>query len=309
MFFEKFDRIRGKINASSAHLKGIDQAMGSLCYSFSKEFLPRYADEKCLVKHGYKVCSQNDEDGIIDHIFRRIGRESSYFVEFGIGWGGLQNNTLHLLMNGWSGLWFEGNAEWAAVTEEGFGPLIDAGRINVSQAYVDRENFESLLEKAGVPAEFDLLSIDIDGNDYWVWAALERYRPRSVVIEYQPAFGPVADWKMKYGPHSVWNGGTQSFGASLKALELLGRQKGYSLVGCNITGANAFFVRDDLVGDHFLAPFTSEFHHESFKPYITFPDFFRVDHDKVLNAFLPREESHNGRCQASVAATHSAHCR
>ena len=113
----------------------------------------------------------------------------------------------------------------------------------------------------GVPEEFDLLSLDIDQNTYYAWEGLTKYRPRAVVVEYNALLPPDIDWKVHYESNRVWNG-TSNFGASLKAFELLGRQLGYELVGCDFIGVNAFFVRSDLVGDSFAAPFTSENHYE-----------------------------------------------
>jgi hypothetical protein len=88
-----------------------------------------------------------------------------------------------------------------------------------------------------------------------------------VVIEYNASFGPSIDCKARYDPQWRW-GFNRAFGASLKALEILGREKGYSLVGCDIAGTNAFFVRDELVQGLFVEPFTAEFHFESPKYYL-----------------------------------------
>ena len=98
--------------------------------------------------------------------------------------------------------------------------------------------------------ELDLLSIDIDGNDYHLLRAFTAVRPRVIVIEYNAKFPPPMDLVMPYDPAHRWNG-TDYFGASLVALANLAARRGYRLVGTNITGANAFFVRDDLAGAHF----------------------------------------------------------
>ena len=104
-----------------------------------------------------------------------------------------------------------------------------------------------------LPRELDLLSIDIDGNDYFVWEAITAIEPRVVVIEYNSKFPPPMRWTIRYDPAHEWDGSDQ-FGASLQSLADLGIRKGYRLVGCNITGTNAFFVRADLAGDHFVEP-------------------------------------------------------
>jgi len=96
---------------------------------------------------------------------------------------------------------------------------------------------------------------------YYAWEGLRSFRPRVVVVEYNAAIPPDVDWKVRYGSKRTYNG-TQNFGASLKAFEILGRQFGYSLVGCEFFGVNAFFVRDDLLAGKFAEPLTSENHYE-----------------------------------------------
>lgn len=105
--------------------------------------------------------------------------------------------------------------------------------------------------------EIDLLSIDIDGNDWWVWDAIKCVSPRVVIIEYNAKFPPDFEWVMEYNEKHIWHGDDEQ-GASLKALELLGEKLGFQLVGTNVMGANAFFVRADLAKDLFVKPATAE---------------------------------------------------
>ena len=133
--------------------------------------------------------------------------------------------------------------------------------LSISLRFASKENISALFEQLGVPREFDLLSLDIDQNTYYAWEGLSGFRPRVVVVEYNSAIPPDVDWKVRYGANRAWNG-TQNFGASLKAFEILGRRFGYSLVGCEFFGVNAFFVRDDLLAGKFAEPFTSENHYE-----------------------------------------------
>ena len=123
------------------------------------------------------------------------------------------------------------------------------------------ENVAALLDELEVPAECDLLSIDVDRNTYYVWRALRRRRPRVVVVEYNATFPPSDEWVVAYDAAKGWNSSSY-FGASLKSYELLGRELGYMLVGCGLAGTNAFFVRSDLVTDLFEPPFTAEHHYE-----------------------------------------------
>src|SRR5262249_45012672 len=117
------------------------------------------------------------------------------------------------------------------------------------RAFVTRENIDQLLVDHGFAGDLGLLSIDIDGNDYWVWEAIRSARPAIVVIEYNYRFGKERAVTIPYDPSFVRSRagtGILYFGASLKALCLLGRRKGYCFVGCNSHGVNAFFVREDL---------------------------------------------------------------
>jgi hypothetical protein len=227
---------------------------------------PKYSDPRKLNRYERKSFSQNGEDGIINEIFKRIGTSNRFFVEFGVG-NGLENNTVFLLFQDWKGVWIEGNPKQVRFMKTKFASVIATEQLRLQQAFIDSETIESLFKRNEVPAEFDLLTIDIDGNDYWVWQAIKNYSPRVVVIEYNATFGPEAPWVMKYDPSHVWDKSCY-FGASLKALEQLGIQKGYRLVGCNFAGVNAFFVREDLLSDAFLAPYTSENHFEPARYYL-----------------------------------------
>lgn len=227
---------------------------------------PRYSDPKKLNRHEAQVFSQGGEDGIVSEIFRRIGTTNRVFVEIGIG-DTLENNTIYPLALGWSGFWIDGGESPARMARRHFSGPIREGRLKFSQALVTADNAPDLLREMGVPAEFDLLSLDIDRNTYWVWAALRAFKPRAVVMEYNPLWPAEADWKVRYDAGLSWNG-TAYFGASLKAMELLGRELGYALVGCSLSGVNAFFVRVDLLGDKFCAPFSAENHYEPSRYYL-----------------------------------------
>ena len=226
---------------------------------------PRYANPKRLIRYGFKVYSQNDEDGIIQEIFKRIGTASRTFIEFGVQTGA-ECNTAKLLLEGWCGLWIEGSASYGAEVRRSLDALLKDKRLTLTEAMVTAENVNSLFEQAGFKGEIDLLSIDIDYNDYWVWKAVEVVKPRAVVIEYNPTLRPPMSLVVPYNPTGKWDG-TNYGGASLEALVRLGRSKGYRIVGCSFSGVNAFFVRDDLCGEHFLEPATAEEHYEPARYY------------------------------------------
>lgn len=219
---------------------------------------PRYKDPLRLTGFSFQVCSQNGEDGMIHEIFNRIGVTSKTFVEIGVG-DGIENNTVFLLSQGWKGFWVDGKASFVKKLSKK--NMHNDMSLKYMVTFITKDNIQDILSSMKVPNEFDLLSIDIDLNTYYVWEAMNNYRPRVVVIEYNSAIPPDIDWKVQYKANHTWDL-TINYGASLKAYELLGKRLGYNLVGCDITGNNAFFVRDDLVNNKFAEPFTSENHYE-----------------------------------------------
>jgi hypothetical protein len=217
---------------------------------------PRYADPRRLERFGFKGYSQQDEDGIIEEIFRRIGTSSGEnarrFIEVGVG-DGLENNTLYLLQQGWSGLWLDADQGRCEAIRARFAAPLAAGDLQLTQAIVNAENINTLIDNSGLRDEIDLLSLDIDGNDYHVLNAVlaaGRLSPRVVVVEYNARFRPPVSLVQPYNAMYSWDG-SDYFGASLCALHELAQQNGYSLVGTNLTGVNAFFVRKDIAGAHF----------------------------------------------------------
>lgn len=169
---------------------------------------------------------------ILDRIFAEIGTTNRYAVEFGARDGVRASNTWRLRIN----------RRWTCL-------LLDAKPMApiVHPAFLTAENINAVFAGHQVPAEFDLLSIDVDGNDLWLWKALSGYQPRVVVIEYNSRFGPDESFVMPYDPAHRWDK-TDYYGASAAALVKLGRQKGYTLVD-STPRVNLFFVRDDaLVG-------------------------------------------------------------
>lgn len=226
----------------------------------------RYDGPRNLIRHEFQVFSQGGEDGVLAEIFRRLGGEPRRFVEIGVG-NGLENNTAYLLQLGWQGHWVEASEQHLEAIRRHFARPIAEGKLCLRPCFVTAENIAAELAAAGVQTEFDLLSLDIDRNTYYVWKALSALRPRAVVVEYNAAYPPQADWKVEYRADGVWNGSSH-WGASLKAFELLGRELGYSLVGCSLNGVNAFFVRSDLCGDLFEEPFTAEHHFEPPRYYL-----------------------------------------
>jgi hypothetical protein len=226
----------------------------------------RYATSKRLNRYEHQVFSQNGEDGIIREVFRRIGPGDRVFLEIGVE--GPQNNTTFLLTQGWRGYWIEGDPRSAARIRRAFRKPLAEGRLTLLQSVVTMENIAESLRRLEVPAQIDLLSLDVDRNTYWILSAvLPVVRPRVLVVEYNATYPPDVEWKVEYDGTRWWNG-TSYYGASLKAYEALCRRYGLNLVGCDLHGVNAFFVREDLCGDRFEEPFTSEAHYEPVRYYL-----------------------------------------
>lgn len=257
----------------STRIKKVQQHLSDLCQiELDRELSnilsrPKYQDQKKLNRFEHKGFSQSGEDGILAEIFRRIGVGSKFFVECAPG-DGLESNTALLLATGWKGVWVEGSAKHARTIARAFAGKIRDRQLSFLHRFVTAENIDSILAEASVPADLDLLSVDIDRNDYWAWRGIQRYRPRVVAIEYNAIFPPGCHWIVEYAAGAVWDG-TNNSGASLSALEDLGATKGYKLVGCCLAGTNAFFVREDMVLDRFSAPFTAENHYEPARYYLT----------------------------------------
>jgi len=194
--------------------------------------------------------SQNGEDGIIEVIFGTIGTTNTFCVEFGVE-DGMQCNSRYLLKHkGWTGLLMDGQDPLPGST--------------VQKEFITAENINDLFRKHGVPPEFDLLSIDIDGNDYWVWKAINGFKPRVVIMEYNACLPWEASKTIPYRPDFQWDK-TDYYGASLMALVKLGKEKGYTLLCTDRNGVNAFFIRDDLAKYFVIHPPEDLYRPASFK--------------------------------------------
>jgi hypothetical protein len=196
-----------------------------------------------------RVSSQNGEDGILLRLFSLIGPTDRRFVEIGIE-DGRECNTANLALGfGWSGLMVDRDPAGVDAARRRFAARPQtAETVRVLERHVTRENVDELLVAEGFAGEPDLLSIDIDGNDLWVWAAVERSRPRVVVVEYNASFGPERSVSVPYDPdfdRIARHPSGHYHGASITALARVGERKGYVLAGCDGNGVNAFFVRSD----------------------------------------------------------------
>lgn len=215
--------------------------------------LPRIADAE------FKVFSQFGDDGIIQYLIHKIDipREKQIFIEFGVQ-DYQESNTRFLLRNdNWRGLILDGdpsNIEYVIHSAEYWRHDLTA-----VAAFIDCDNVNDLFKQSGFSGEIGLLSIDIDGNDYWVWERIDSVNPIIVVAEYNSTFGAQLAVTVPYDAgfqRGLAHYSNLYWGASLQALSRLASRKGYVFVGCNGAGNNAYFVRADKLGS--LKPISVE---------------------------------------------------
>lgn len=192
-----------------------------------------------LNKYQTKTLSQWGQDGVLDKIFELIGTTNKYFVEFGSsGNDSGMGNTAQLRKKGFDGLLMDGS-------ERPYNQDVDGKKYDVKIEFVSSSNINELFAKYNVPEEFDFLSIDIDGQDFHVWNAInQKYKPRVVAIEMNYHIEPGLDKVMIKYDNYQWDC-SQFCGASVTALKKLGNSKGYSLVATCMS--DAIFVRNDLL--------------------------------------------------------------
>jgi len=199
--------------------------------------------------------SQHREDGVLLYLFSLLGTTNRRCVEICAG-DGVECNVANLIINhDWTGLLFDGSIDNVALAKAFYSGRKDGIEVyppQVVQAWITAENINDLIRAQGFEGEIDLLSLDIDGIDYWLWDAINCIQPRVVVLEFNQGLGSTRAVTIPNLPKFVYNGNNPYYGgASLPAFIKLGRKKGYRLVGAERTGVNAFFVRNG-VGDDVL---------------------------------------------------------
>jgi hypothetical protein len=202
----------------------------------------------------FQVFSQWGDDGIIQYLVSKLDIPNKTFVEFGVENYRESNTRFLLINNAWHGLVMDGSKENIEFIKKD--KISYNFHLYAKQAFVTKDNINVLLIEnflnKGYASEIGLLSIDIDGNDYWVWQEIAVLQPIIVILEYNAAFGPVNKWVVPYKPD--WRGPVEHhsrayWGASVNAFCDLGKKKGYSFIGCNSNGNNVYFVRNDKIGD------------------------------------------------------------
>lgn len=202
---------------------------------------------KCLADAEFRVFSQWGEDGIIEWLVSHVAVPNDRFVEFGVETFKEANCRFLLENRNWKGLVLDGSeSNMASMRREAFYWMHE---LSGKAAFVTVENINGLISDANFAGPLGILSVDIDGNDYWVWKAIQCVDPAIVICEVNPVFGDLRPLTVPYDP-AFWRFNAHEsgvyFGASIAALKHLAKQKGYTFVGTSSTGINAFFVREDL---------------------------------------------------------------
>ncbi|MDP2642155.1 MAG: hypothetical protein Q8P21_02605 [bacterium] len=241
----------------------IEDKVDSLFKTYYRNLIAPDLDQKTTFRNAeFKVYSKHGGDGILAYIFSKVGVTNRTFVEMGVE-NGRECNTANLALNfGWKGAMIDANEEWIKSAKEFFKEKLGSRSDNIKTVarFITAENVNQLLVDNDCKGEIDVLSIDIDGNDYWVWRAIDVISPRVVVLEYNSAFGQHS-LTIKYYPENNCKPEKEYplyFGASLVALSKLAKQKGYILVACDCHGHDAFFVRSDVAKGKFVELPSSE---------------------------------------------------
>ncbi|NEQ53290.1 MAG: hypothetical protein F6K11_24670 [Leptolyngbya sp. SIO3F4] len=198
----------------------------------------------------FKVFSQWGDDGIIQWLVHKLEFPHHTFVEFGVA-NYRESNTRFLLMNNnWSGFVMDGSEDNVKqiTTSEYYWRYELAARAE----FIDRDNINGLIESAGFDPEIGILHIDLDGNDYWIWKTINVVNPIIVILEYNSVLGidrPITIPYDKTFYRTTAHYSNHYYGSSLRALYQLSKERGYTFIGCNGAGNNAYFVRNDKLND------------------------------------------------------------
>jgi hypothetical protein len=253
----QYRRFKKRISQIDELIRRVDDLQKAVGRVEGRQLSASNGSYRSLQDFEFKVYSQWGEDGIIQFLVRNVPIENRKFVEFGVQ-DYKESNTRFLLQHdSWSGLVMDCSAdEIEKIRRDG---LYWRNDLCAVCAFIDRDNINTLLTENGFQGDIGLLSIDIDGNDYWVWEAVEAASPRIVVCEYDSLLGCERAVTTPYDRNFDRTKAHYSFlygGASIAALHKLASRKGYALVGSNSSGVNAFFVRNDVLGS--LKPLTPE---------------------------------------------------
>jgi hypothetical protein len=245
-------------------ISGIHEKL-DLIHEMLAKILIRGNDELSLLNEAeFKIYSQSGEDGLIQWLISKLKISSNTFIEFGVETYKESNTRFLLFNNYWKGLIIDGDADKIEEIKNEF-KLNWSRNITSVCIFINKENIDQIISENNFQGEIGLLSIDIDGNDYWVWECINSVDPTIVVIEYNALFGNHEMISTPYDPNFMRTKAHYSniyYGASLAALENLGKRKGYSLIGTNLAGNNAFFVKNSKLNNDVIAKSSKQCFHD-----------------------------------------------
>ena len=242
------DRIEKVIMSHENDLKSPKVNLGQIQSSLNNQ----KSSVRSIQELEFQVFSQWGDDGIIQYLVNKLDIPNKTFIEFGVENYKESNTRFLLINNNWSGLVIDGSKENIDYIKNDI--ITWAFDIHSKYSFITKENINELLSaflNKGYNKEIGILSVDIDGNDYWVWKEINVVNPVIVITEYNAVFGSDKAWTIPYkkdfyrvNEHNSY----QYWGASLKAFCQLADQKGYYFIGCNSNGNNAYFIRKDKIG-------------------------------------------------------------
>lgn len=216
--------------------------------------LNQEAASKNLKDYEFKVFSQWGEDGIIQHLIRSVAIRDKTFVEFGVEDFFEANCRFLLMKDYWRGFVMDGSMHNIERLKGSY--FYWKHQLEAVHAFITRESINDLLSSSGFGSDLGILSIDLDGVDYYVLEAIENFSPRILICEYNSVFGAARKISVPYAPDFRRTEAHHSnlyWGASLGAMTHIAAKKGYALVGTNAAGNDAFYVRKDLMNDRLEA--------------------------------------------------------
>jgi len=234
----------------------MDTIVRTISLEESSEVISQLEKKEFLWEYGVKVYSQNQEDGILYYLLSKLKERTKIAVELGAG-DGIECNTGFLVRHhGYTSYMIDGSPYWLEKGIDAYQTMNIKGKPLFICSWITKENIIELLDQNVVPKEIDILSVDIDGNDYWILEEIykcKRLSPKIIVVEYQDIIGPEKALSIPYSPYfnhtqyDCWNGPNYC-GASLPAFIYL-LKKDYAFIGCEGQGFNGFFVRRDLLSE------------------------------------------------------------
>lgn len=234
------------------HLLKLEQSINEQKILSAKSLINTfdYTLDLPISNYEFKVFSQWGDDGIIQYLINRVDISEKTFIEFGVENYSEANTLFLLLNNNWSGLIMDGSK--SNLDQVKNSQLYWKYDLKIKDAFISRENINNLIRESGFSKDVGILSIDIDGNDYWIWDAISVISPIIVIVEFNSIFGCDKTWTVPYKARFSRNEEHFSnlyFGSSLLSLCDLAEKKGYFFVGCSNSGNNSYFVRKDKIGN------------------------------------------------------------